>query len=83
MSRWTDVVIALLVALPATLAAIGALIATVRGNQQIQEVAASVNGRLEQLMAARSEVAHDRGYIQGGDDQRDREDRDTSTPDAG
>lgn len=51
--------------LAAILAALGALVAAWKAKNRAGEAARAVNGRMEQMLAARAQAAHDRGYARG------------------
>lgn len=59
----TPTAVLVLAAVPPTLGAVAAFIASVRGNRKVDDVGLAVNGRLEQLVAAREDAAYHRGYI--------------------
>lgn len=50
-----------LVSLPATIAAIGALISAIRNGKKTEKVKEIVNGRMDQLLALAKETSHRQG----------------------
>lgn len=59
------IVLAILVALPATLASLAVLIRSMKNISKLDEIKTTFNGRTEALMQAREEQAFQRGVYQG------------------
>jgi hypothetical protein len=60
----------LLAAVPSTLAALGALITSLRNAGRIQQVHLTMNSRLDELIEATKTASHAEGFAAGQESQR-------------
>lgn len=61
MINYDTVLVAFISSIPATIAALGALITSVRGSRKTDEVQKSVNGRMTELLDISKKLAHIEG----------------------
>lgn len=69
----TDVVVVGLIAsVPATIAALAALWATMKGNRKVDRIRVDIDGRLTQLLASVGAEQHAIGRSEGVEEERNR-----------
>lgn len=66
------VLVGLIAAIPSTLAALAALVVSLKGNRKVDAVALSVNGRLTQLLGAVGQTQRAEGRADGIEQERSR-----------
>ncbi len=60
-----NIILAILIALPATIASLAVLIKTIRNSSKIDDIKDSFNGRTDALIRLREEQAFQRGFSKG------------------
>jgi hypothetical protein len=66
------VLVGLIAAIPSTVAALAALVVSLKGNRKVDAVALSVNGRLTQLLSAVGQTQRAEGRADGIEQERSR-----------
>ncbi len=66
------VTVGLIAAIPATIAALAALWATVKGNRKVDSIKVDIDGRLSQLLESVSKEQHALGRSEGVESERTR-----------
>jgi hypothetical protein len=66
------VLVGLIAAIPSTVAALAALVVSLKGNRKVDAVALSVNGRLTQLLGAVGQTQRAEGRADGIEQERSR-----------
>jgi hypothetical protein len=64
--------VGLIAAIPSTVAALAALVVSLKGNRKVDAVALSVNGRLTQLLGAVGQTQRAEGRADGIEQERSR-----------